>query len=100
MKSLTWNIRVGLNRYAKRKDANQYEIVKALRIAGALVRVQDFPDLMAKYRGEVRLLEVGNPANKYRKRSDAQLRFLRDWEIPIVQTPMEALLAIGAKVTL
>jgi hypothetical protein len=89
---------VSLNRYAKRKDENQPQIVKALRDVGAKVRIQDFPDLAVKYRGKLHWLEVSNPQNKYRKRKAEQLEFLREWEIPIVETEMEALLAIGAKV--
>lgn len=89
---------MSLNRYAKRKDENQTEIVKALRQVGALVHIQDFPDLTVKHRGQLHWLEIGNPENKYRKRTQKQIDFIKRWEIPIVQTKFEALLAIGQRV--
>ena len=91
---------MSLNRYDARRDSNEPEIVKALRACGAKVRQQDFPDLLVKSRRGIFLLEVENPENKYRRRSEKQQEFLRAWEVPIVKSPFEALLAVGEKVEL
>lgn len=86
-----------LPRYAKRRDANEPGIVKALRNVGALVRQMDFPDLMVRYGGRVTLLEVdGGKRTGTGKRRAAQLAFLEEWEIPMVKTPEQALREIGA----
>lgn len=91
---------MSLNRFAKRKDANQTPIVEALRAEGALVHIQDFPDLAVKYQGQLHWLEVGNPENKYRKRTKKQLDFIAKWGIPIVESVFEAKLHIGIKLSI
>ena len=54
-------------RYARRVDANQAEIVKALREAGAKVKVihQPFDLEVWAPNGKVLLMEIKNPATAY-----------------------------------
>ena len=51
-----------MSKYARRIDANQNDIVAALRACGAVVRVvtqgDGIPDLLVGYRGYTLLLEV------------------------------------------
>ena len=91
---------MSLNRYAKRRDENEGPIVDGLRAVGCLVRQQDFPDLAVKYQGRLYWMEVSNPNNRYRKRSDKQLEFLKLWDVPIVESAHEAMTYLGIKVTL
>lgn len=86
---------MSIKRWNARKDANQSDIVAELRAIGALVHIQDFPDLAVKYEGRLYWLEVGNPASKHRKRTKKQLDFLNLWDIPIVESGFEAMLHIG-----
>jgi len=85
----------------KKTDANQSEIVAALRKVGA--SVQDLssvgggcPDLLVAFRGFNVLLEVKNTAGLNRV-GDAQRDWIKDWRGPvvIVRTVTEALNAIG-----
>lgn len=89
---------VSLNRYAKRRDANEAQIVHDLRKCGFLVRQQDFPDLYVRNptwpAGMAKLLEIDG-ITKYRQRDLKQLTFLRDWNIPIVKTFHDALEALN-----
>lgn len=87
---------MSLNRFAARRDANEPGIVDALRKCGAQVQIQDFPDLLVRFRGRYFLLEVTNPENKYRKRSQSQRDFMAAWGIPEVRTAEEALRAVEA----
>lgn len=91
---------MSLSRYAKRRDENEGAIVDALRAVGCLVRQQDFPDLAVKYRDRLYWFEVSNPNNRYRKRTDKQLAFLKLWDVPIVEYAHEAMAYLGIKVTL
>ena len=91
---------MSLNRYAKRRDANEGAIIDGLRAVGCLVHQQDFPDLAVKYHGRLYWMEIGNPVNKYRKRSQKQLDFLKLWDVPIIETGFEAMSYLGIKVTL
>ena len=83
---------MSLNRYAKRKDENQADIVKALRKAGAYVIVQDHPDLLTYYEGWWLPLEVKSAKGKLTKR---QKELTEATDCPVVTTPEEALHAIG-----
>jgi len=85
---------VSLNRYAKRRDETEPDIVKGLLKCGCQVRRQDFPDLVVRRAGRVHLLEVEG-ITKYRKRSAEQLEFLKAWEIPVVKNLSEALAVLG-----
>lgn len=90
---------MSIARWAKRKDANQGAIVDGLRAVGCLVHIQDFPDLAVKYQGRLHWLEVSNPNNRYRKRSEKQLAFLKLWDVPIVESAHEAMTYLGIKFT-
>ena len=92
-------------RRAAKVDANQKEIVDALRSAGASVvstasMADGFPDLVVGFRGENYLLEVkdGNkPPSKQRLTADQEV-FFSSWKgsAQVVRDPQEALAAIGA----
>lgn len=93
-------------RRAAKVDDNQEAIVAALRAAGAtaqsLAQVgKGVPDLLVGYRRQSFLLEVKDPAQPPSKRAltaDQQV-WHRSWNgfpVAIVQTPDDALAAIGA----
>lgn len=85
-----------IKRWAAKRDEAEPPIVVALREAGALVELLDYPcDLLVRFRGRPHLLEVEG-VNPYRKRSKEQLEFLLAWEVPRVKTKEQALAAIGA----
>jgi hypothetical protein len=93
---------------ANKSDANQPEIVAALRKAGFLVQCANaigngFPDLIVVHRasGLVRFLEVKNPSGPPSSRAltPDQNKFHREWAeapIAIVTTPEEAIAAARA----
>jgi hypothetical protein len=93
---------VSLNRYAKRRDETEPDIIRDLRKIGYQVRQQDVPDLIVRKpdwpAGQVMLLEVEG-ITKYRKRGLAQLGFLKAWRVPVVKTFEEAARALGAKIS-
>jgi Holliday junction resolvase len=73
--------------YAKRVDLNHQEIVKTLRSLGAGVvdmsRVgQGFPDLLIHFQNKSVLVEVKSGENK--KFTQAQLRFISNWQGPAI----------------
>jgi Holliday junction resolvase len=73
--------------YAKRVDLNHQEIVKTLRSLGAGVvdmsRVgQGFPDLLVHFQNQSVLIEVKSGENK--KFTQAQLRFISNWQGPAI----------------
>lgn len=93
-----------LMRRAAKIDANQPEIVAALRQVGARVQCthtlgQGFPDLVVAYRGRVVLMEekVGKAVL-----TPDESAFWCDWSnqagdaLVVVRSPEEALKAIGA----
>lgn len=92
-------------RFAAAADANQKEIVAALRAAGATVIPchavgKGFPDLVVGFRGDTFLIEVKDPSQpKHRHElTPAQKRFHATWPgkpIAKVFTVAEALEAIG-----
>jgi hypothetical protein len=92
-------------RKASAVDANQSEIVDALRKVGATVTPTHatgagFPDLAVGYKGVNYLLEVKDGAKppSARKLTKAQIVWHRDWRgmVHIVNNTTEALAAIGA----
>lgn len=89
---------MSLNRYAKRRDSNEPDIVKDLRKCGLLVRQQDFPDLVVRSPSwpisRCALFEVDG-ITKNRKRSEKQLRFINDWKILLVKSADEVLASLG-----
>jgi Holliday junction resolvase len=70
---------------AARVDANQQEIVKALRSVGAYVRVitqgDGLPDLLVGYRGVTLLMEVkdGSKPPSAQKLTEAEQKFFDEW---------------------
>jgi hypothetical protein len=89
-----------VNTMAKRTDANQREIVDALRQAGATVYCahavgHGFPDLVVGFREQNYLLEVKSEQNAL---TDDQLTFFAGWrgQVTVIRSTTEALRAIGA----
>lgn len=87
-------------RRAARIDANQDQIVSALRAAGATVRVvtqgNGLPDLLVGYRGFTILMEVkdGKKVPSARKLTEAEKKFFDEWRggmLAIVESADEAL---------
>lgn len=92
-------------RTAARIDANQPEIVKALRSVGAAVAPthqlgKGFPDLVVGFRGVNYLLEVkdGNKPPSKRKLTADEEEWHLNWkgEVSVVNDVDEALRVIGA----
>jgi hypothetical protein len=87
-------------RYANRIDANQNQIVDALRGAGAYVRIisqgDGIPDLLVAYNGYTILMEVkdGDKVPSARKLTAAEQKFFNEWTggmLVIVNSVDEAL---------
>lgn len=65
-------------RYAARVDANQAEIVKALRQVGAYVWIVGLPvDLLVGYKGHTFLMEI--KTNSKKRLTDLQGDFFLNW---------------------
>lgn len=92
---------------AARTDANQAEIVAALRKAGAKVYVsssfgQGFPDLIVGYQGRFVLLEIKDGAKppSARKLTKDQVKFHAEWTglpLYVVESIGAAFRAVGIK---
>jgi hypothetical protein len=88
------NVAVSLNRYAKRRDANEPEIIKALESIGCVVERLDTPcDLLVSCRSRPAynwLIEVKVPGGTLTKK---QKDFIRDWpgQIRVLETAEEAI---------
>lgn len=84
-------------RYAARTDANQTEIVMALRKAGAYVWVIGLPvDLLVGYKDRTFLVEVKTTAKK--RLTSLQADFFNNWSgssLERIETPEQALKMIG-----
>ena len=87
-------------RRANRIDANQNDIVDALREAGAVVRIisqgDGIPDLLVGYNGYTILMEVkdGDKVPSKRKLTEAEQKFFDEWEgglLVIVNNVQEAI---------
>lgn len=90
---------MSIHRRAAKRDANEAEIIKALRRVGAQVvqlSGKGVPDLLVGFRGELFLLEVKMP--KTGKLTDDQKEFHAAWAevVHVVYTPEDALWVIGA----
>lgn len=88
-------------RRAARRDETEAPIVEGLRQCGYQVYLMQRPcDLLVRQRstGVLTILEV-NGIKKYRKREEAQLEFIQDWQVPLVSTLEEALRALGTKIS-
>lgn len=85
-------------RYAARVDANQQQIVSALRAAGAYVWVIGLPvDLLVGYNGRTYLVEIKDGPKKALTR--LQQDFFGNWiggSLHRINGPDEALRMIGA----
>jgi hypothetical protein len=80
-----------------KRDANEPAIVRDLERCGAKVfRLSRPCDLLVRFGHRLYLMEVRNPANKYRKREASQIEFLKEWGVPEVTCSDEALRIIGA----
>ena len=92
-------------RRAANVDANQAEIVAALRGVGASVLdlhgigVAGVPDLLVVFGERAVLMEIKNPKGKNRVK-ESQERFRQTWRgrVEIVRSVDEALAAIGVQV--
>ena len=84
-------------RHAKRTDANQEAIVKALRDAGAYVWIISLPvDLLVGYKGHSFLVEIKTDAKK--RLTALQADFFENWPgstLARVDSPEAALRMIG-----
>ena len=87
-------------RRANRIDANQNDIVDALRGAGAVVRIisqgDGIPDLLVGYNGFTILMEVkdGDKVPSKRKLTEAEQKFFDEWEgglLVVVNNVQEAI---------
>ncbi len=91
-------------RYANRIDANQNQIVDAMRKVGAVVRIisqgDGIPDLLVGYKGYTILMEVkdGDKVPSARKLTEAEQKFFDDWRggmLAVVNSVEEALEILG-----
>jgi len=84
-------------RYAKRVDANQDQIVSALRAAGAYVWIIGLPvDLLVGYKGHTFLVEVKDGAKK--RLTPLQDDFFQNWTgstLARIDSPEAALRMLG-----
>ncbi len=93
-------------RRAAKIDANQDQVVSALRSAGVLVLSmaalgKGVPDLLCAFHGKLVLLEVkdGNKPPSARKLTQDQIEFHKAWAgvpLHVVESPWDALKAVGA----
>lgn len=86
-----------MSRRAARRDANEAEVIKALRKVGAQVYVVGLPvDLLVAHRGVNHLVEVKDEHGRLTK---AQEEFMAWWPVPVhvVRSPAEAVAAVLGK---
>lgn len=90
-------------RRAARTDANQTQIVEALRVIGATVRVisqgDGIPDLLVGFQGKTALLEVkdGRKPPSARVLTPAEQKFFDEWRggtLAIVNSVDEAIAVV------
>ena len=84
-------------RYAARVDANQEQIVSALRAAGAYVWIIGLPvDLLVGFRGHTFLVEIKSGSKK--RLTGLQADFFENWSgstLSRIDSPEAALRMIG-----
>jgi hypothetical protein len=84
-------------RYAARVDANQDQIVSALRTAGAYVWIISLPvDLLVGYKGHTFLVEIKSTSKK--RLTGLQADFFENWSgstLARIDSPEAALRMIG-----
>ena len=86
-------------RRAARRDSNEGDIIKAMREAGAYVKVindEGLFDLLVSYRGKTLLIEIkdGSRPPSARRLTDAEQKFHDEWpgsDLYIVNSVEEAL---------
>ena len=86
-------------RRAAKRDKAEPDIVAALRAVGAYVAPisqPGLPDLFVLFRQRWYALEVKTGKGRPRSWQIAQQKFLQLTQTPIVRTPRDALIAIGA----
>lgn len=72
-------------RYGRKTDANQKDIVKALRKIGCNVFDIEEPfDLLIDYRGEWRVMEVKNPETHARRKGGSKMTDTQDTLLAIM----------------
>lgn len=91
-------------RYRPRTDANQKEIVKALRAIGANVLSlagigKGCPDLLVQFRDELHLLEIkdGRKSPSRRRLTRDEAVFTAAWKTKVVEDVDQAFKAIGVR---
>lgn len=94
---------MSIPRYAARRDTSEPDIVNGLDLCGwDCIRLSsgDLPDLLCRKRssGELALLEIESGHYK-RRRTDAQRAMLAAWNVPVVKTFDEAMMALGGKIS-
>jgi Holliday junction resolvase len=90
---------------AARVDANQIQVVSALRAAGATVQSmagvgKGVPDLLVGHQGHTLLMEIkdGEKSPSQRKLTEDQLKWHREWNggtLAVVDGPEAALRVLG-----
>jgi len=66
-------------KYAKARDLNEPDIIKALQAIGCVVeQLDNLVDLATLYRGRVRFIEVKNP-DGLNVESEEQIKFFELW---------------------
>jgi hypothetical protein len=91
---------MSIYRRAKKRDANEPEIVQALRKAGAVVWYQDRPfDLLVGFRGRLVAMEVKTPFGKMKPSQIDALAESIAHGLPfyVVRSPQDALAALEAQ---
>lgn len=86
---------MSLNRYAKRRDPNEKDIVRALRDIGASVKRLDDIDLLVGWQRRNFLLEVKTERGALKPSQEDMVKSWRG-QYEIVRSVDEALRAIGA----
>lgn len=99
-----------MRKFSARIDANQPEIVSALRSVGCMVRTlsrngEGVPDLLVGFRGVWRLLEIKdqNQPPSRRTLTPDQMTFIWDAQkvgcsVYVVESVADALAAVGARI--
>ena len=82
-----------MRQYGAKRDENEVEIVKALRVAGASVAhlsSKGIPDLLVSFRNKLFLMEVKMPGKKL---TPEQVKFHENWKgkIHIIKSVDEAI---------
>lgn len=82
--------------YAKKRDLNEPEIIKALKKAGCTVKTTNFVDIVVGHRGFNYLFEIKNPEGK-NNIEESQQDLLDNWrgQYDIIHTAEDALLILG-----